>query len=336
MEINTFVQESLAQYQEANHREVALQQEKIDQNRQMLINDLKGELCTELGTELLTALNLQYRIESIRNSEYAVAEFVDGDVPFQIEHTRHYQWRINATVYHDGIFKYTYFDKSDIKKLIGELKVNLGAAIALVRQQRTAEQQKSEQDRLARIERDAQIERQREAERIKHEQQAAAEQQKHERLSTIVDSRRRYALDHLWRWPEGYVLTYYHLRWCTGSYYQDAEYQADYDSGYTLTDSLDSAHYIIVYAPYGGKPRTLRLSPEIHKPIWERLTATSVADLPDGLKHDAELRIDGIEKSFSVTVREHLFHEREGRVYSEVLIEDGLPADWIQNWIDAR
>lgn len=133
------------------------------------------------------------------------------------------------------------------------------------------------------------------------QQQAVAQQQKEQELRELEDAQAcanelavalSVARNDLWQWPEGVTMRLYKWRWQTGA---DSEGNCDYDEGYSLSYQLDEFGYVLLL----NGMRELRLIPEVHRPVVERLTLDSVEALVNlshatSLYTTKRLKIDGM------------------------------------------
>lgn len=143
-----------------------------------------------------------------------------------------------------------------------------------------------------------------------------------EMMSQRIDAART----DLWRWRNHAEITFYQLRWNTGGWssFEDGA-KFDYSVSYTITDELDERGYITVFGTYAA--RAIKLDMEAHKPTWERLTASSIEQLPFDLKRKIELRIDGIGYENGLLV--YRKHDSVTPAVGEV------PVEWVQRVVTA-
>lgn len=124
------------------------------------------------------------------------------------------------------------------------------------------------------------------------------------RLASVVASLEQAAASGLWVWPVGATITYHRLTYCIGGHVDDdGTTGATFADGYTATDRLDADGYITLEAwrecswRWTSRPaRRLRLIPEAHKPVFERLVARSIDDLPAALRESVTVEIRDIAR----------------------------------------
>lgn len=120
-----------------------------------------------------------------------------------------------------------------------------------------------------------------EQQRIREEYQAAlaadAENRRH------IEAERQAWMAEQWYWPDGIAVTLYHWEWCIAPAGEDGG--AEYARRFSITDTPDADGYVLFVSDRYNYEASIRLAPE-SLPMVERLTVSSVADLPDVLKQD--------------------------------------------------
>lgn len=270
---------------DAQRQREAEQAARAATERQALINAVQAHLDAEPQHEVLEALGLlvgydEQHTYTIGRLTSVMATFQDGQAAdtftIRLEHER----GRDAEQTH---WTLVYFGSSQIVPL-GRLVPTVLAAVGERRAARaeTARERARQDAQYARAQ-------------AQYEQREAAQAQARARLETENEALVAEATAHAWAWPAHTTLTYYRATWCTGLARDvDGACYAQQDSGYTHQDQLDAHGYLRLEEERFTTPRLLRLRAEHHLPIFERLEATDVADLPSQLLERVEIGLPRI------------------------------------------
>lgn len=166
------------------------------------------------------------------------------------------------------------------------------------------------------------------------EQVAAAQQVDQEIRAKLAELKATTPLS--WAWKPGATITFYVMSWATGAVAgEGGEISADYDAEYTLVDELDEHGYITVINER-GEERTIKLDMIAHKPVWQRLTASSIEGIPQALTRKEYATLPGvtaeIEWGYDDVRRVKSYHYAEN---DKELVEIGvLPVQWVRGLVD--
>lgn len=136
----------------------------------------------------------------------------------------------------------------------------------------------------------------------------------------------------LWQWKPGAVLVYYKLTYTTGvGVDRDGEIVVDSDSAYTLSDAHGG--YLTVHPTWNpSATRQIKLDLNAHKPVFERLSAASIEDLPDALLEDAFIDIPGVKR---VWISDDEYRWQYAAQHVERVRLTRLPFAWLRERIDS-
>lgn len=292
---------------------------------------------TELGADFLAALGVRYEPTKMSGKPSGVAKWTDteSDTAWSImfyNGSALSGWKMFAQARQAPraeVFSHT----TGAGNLRDTLLVGIGTARAWAVKQaeasakRLAEAQRIEADTAAR---------EREARQQRAAQEAAAviaDQEIRAELATMVAS-----APPRWTWKAGATLTLYVMTWVCGAAITDeGDPTFDYDEAYTATDALDAGGYITVRTRY-NEAREIKLDPRIHKPIWERITAQSVADLPSELTVMQKVHLKGVYAEYdyssdtAAVLRYGYAEDAESFVLADVAL---LPVAWVRDLVDA-
>ena len=137
----------------------------------------------------------------------------------------------------------------------------------------------------------------------------------------------------LWQWPEGVQITFYRVRWLTAPAGAGEGSSPDYDHGFTTGHELGPDGRLELHATrnWNGHEtgdRVVYLFPLAHLPVFEELTASSIADLPDPLRLPVRARVQ------RAWVRHHALQTNHG--YEDPEDVGKLPVTWVRALAEAQ
>lgn len=158
----------------------------------------------------------------------------------------------------------------------------------------------------------------------------------HQEILAKIETVKTATLSSAWAWREGVTFNLYVLTYCTAAIRDDEGDNAiEYRSVYTATDVLDERGYITVYDNLRNfQSEMIRLTPAYHKPVWERLTVSSVDDLPHLLRDDLRFTVTGIRRE--PEYKGDLFVYDEGSFVERTAARYAVPVQWVRDLVDAR
>jgi hypothetical protein len=131
----------------------------------------------------------------------------------------------------------------------------------------------------------------------------------HQRLMELLTEKKSQTASEMWWWPEGVTVEISHMEYCKGSYQdEDEEPQFDYAGGWTASSSLDSQGRTRIEAhraPYSTRvssARVVQLMADVHRPVWQVSQVSSVDELPDALRQEVNISLEGV-----VLLRNHAY-----------------------------
>ena len=298
IDLDTLADQTLAQYH--RHQQQDKQRKEHEQARldQQAIASLQALIATEIGPELLAALNIKYVVQSDRHSRRIEALVHYATVTWHISQDfSHYsssswRWHISATRDENG---YNYCESNlthdaDPQMLQTILLLHFGQRRVQLRKEEQDATERVQQQLLAEAEAREASER-REREHIEQIERASEEDADLRAAMLLLKQQTQEAM---WHWPEGVEIPIYHITYTT-AYSEDEGLCTE--SGWTSTDHLGSDGYIRIEAaktsPWSNadEAREIKLEPEIHRPIWERRFVGSVKALPSALREETSVSI---------------------------------------------
>ena len=115
------------------------------------------------------------------------------------------------------------------------------------------------------------------------------------------------------------------------------------EGGWTGTGQLDEHGYLrlepakLYSWSKASEPRTIKLSPAIHLPIWERWTVGSVDELPGELREDVIVSLPGVVARRDEELDAGFRLTRDEGAYSEDCYQKCIgrvPLAWIRALVD--
>ena len=340
--VDTLAAQTLTLSRQHQERERQREEDRIQQQDQQAIAVFKTLLETEVDADLLAALSVTYEAHHERNDVPQIAAvFSYAGVAWHLSQEwqrqpGEWRWTIRAT--HPG-----YSSRSSLYDLSTAaspqaLRTTLFLKLGERREQLLREEHEAteRQRRQQQAEEEAQAMREREARR-RASRRARAEQE-HTYWKEHLDALKQEALERMWCWPEELRISLYHVSYCAGIRRgEDDEPVLERASGWTGTDQLDEHGYLRLEPTKSSswgrttEPRTIKLSPAMHLPIWERWTVGSVDELPGELVEEVMVSLPGVvarrdedlDDGFRLT-REDCYRECIGCV----------PLGWIRALVD--
>jgi hypothetical protein len=344
--LDTLADQTLALYRQHRQRERQREEDRMRQQDQQAIAVFKTLLETEVEADLLAALSVTYEAHHERNDVPQIAAvFSYAGVEWHISQEwqrqpGEWRWAIRATRHGSCSSLYDLSTAASPQTLRTTLLLKLGERREqLLREEHEATERKRRQQQA---EEEAHAMQEQEAQ--KRALRRARAEQEHTSWKEQLDALKQEALEQLWQWPDGMRVSLYQVTYCAGiGRGEDDEPVLERAGGWTRADHLDEHSYLRLEPtkPYSWskttEPRTIKLSPTIHLPIWERWTVGSVDELPSELGEEVIVSLPGVvarrdedlETGFRLTrveqtSREDCYQECIGRV----------PLAWIRTLVD--
>jgi len=341
--IDTLADQTLALYRQHQQREHQREEDRMRQQDQQAIAVFKTLLETEVETDLLAALSVTYEAHHERNDVPQIAAvFSYAGVEWHVsqEWTRQpgeWRWAIHATRHGSRSSLYDLSTVASPQELGTTLFLKLGER----REQLLREEQEAteRQRRQQQAEEEAQAMQEREVQKRALRRVQAV--QEHRYWSAQLDALQHEALQQLWRWPDNMRISLYQVTYGAGiGRGEDEELVLERAGGWTGTDQLDVHGYLRLEPikpsswSKATEPRTIKLSPAIHLPIWERWTVGSVDELPSELREEVIVSLPGVvarrdEELVRLTRDEQAYSEDN---YQECI--GRVPLAWIRALVD--
>ena len=346
--VDTLADQALALYRQHQQRERQREEDRVRQQDQQAMAVFKTLLETEVDADLLATLSVTYEAHHERNDvPQTAAVFSYAGVAWHLsqEWTRQpgeWRWAIRAT--HHG-----YGSRSSLSDLSTtaspqELETTLFLKLGERREQLLREEHEAaeRQRRQQQAEEEARAMQEREAQQ--RAARALRATQEHTYWKEHLDALKQEALQQLWRWPDGMRISLYQVSYCAGiGRGEDDEPVLERADGWTGTDQLDEHGYLRLEPTKPSswskttEPRTIKLSPAIHLPIWERWTVRSVEELPSQLREEVMVSLPGVvarrdeelDVGFRLTRDEGAYRED---YYQECI--GHVPLAWIRALVD--
>lgn len=336
MNLDALIAQTYDQYQSEQAAEQAKEQRAKDAAKQEAINVFRASLEAEIGAEMIAALGINMDVDHVNGKWVATGQWVDeqSGTTWRISSSKGLLthtgrpadgWLVNAVgPLNDRWFNHTPSSGNTRDAIL----IGLGTARAKADDIR-AKNARAQADRERQRQQD-------EAERQQASQLRAEQQRVHEEIEALIEEQRIEALSSAWQWPVGKQVTIYVLQYCTGAAFTGENgTEFDYRTVYTTTDQLDEQGYITVYSrPYSSfSEETIRLSMQHHKPTWERLTLSSVEDVPAQiLIDDITCVIPGVRESGRYEDNRFVYDD-SSRLFRKIA-SNAIPAQWLRNLVD--
>jgi hypothetical protein len=348
LHIDTLADQTLALYRQHQQRERQCGEDRMRQQDQQAMAVFKLLLETEVETDLLAALSVTYEAHHEHNDIPQIAAvFSYAGVEWHLSQEwqrqpGEWRWAIHPTQHGYGS-RSSLYDLSTIaspQALRTTLFLKLGERREqLLREEHEAterkrKQQQAEEETHAMQEREAQKRALRRAQAV----------QEHRSWSEQLDALKQGALQRLWRWPEELCISLYHVSYCAGiGRGEDDEPVLEHAGGWTGTDHLDEHGYLRLEPAKPSSwskataPRTIKLSPAIHLPIWERWTVGSVDELPSELREEVIVSLPGVVARRDEDLDAGFRLTRDEQAYSEDYFQECIgrvPLAWVRTLVD--
>ena len=346
--VDTLAEQALALSRRHQQRERQCEEDHMRQQDQQAMAVFKTLLETEVEADLLAALSVTYEAHHEQSDVPRIAAvFSYARVEWRISQEwqrqpGEWRWAIRATHHGYGSRSSLY----DLSTAVSPqaLRTTLFLKLGERREQLLREEHEAteRQRRQQQAEEEAQALQEREAQkRALHRAQAV---QEHRSWSEHLDALKQEAFQQLWRWPEELRISLYHVSYCTGlGRGEDDEPVLERAGGWTGTDQLDEHGYLRLepiksYSwSKATKPRTIKLSPSMHLPIWERWTVGSVDELPGELREEVIVSLPGVVARRDEELDASFRLTRDEGAYSEDYYQEcigHIPLAWIRALVD--
>jgi len=346
--VDTLADQTLARYRQHQQRERQGEEDRMRQQDQQAIAVFKTLLETEVEADLLAALSVTYEAHHEHNDVPQIAAvFSYAGVAWHLSQEwqrqpGEWRWAIRATQHGYGS-RSSLYDLSTAaspQALRTTLFLKLGERREqLLREEHEAtererRQQQAEEEAHAMQEREAQKRALRIAQAVREhrywiEQLAALKQE---------------ALQQLWRWPDKMRISLYQVSYCAGiGRGEDDEPVLEHAGGWIGTDHLDKHGYLRLEPAKPSSwskatgPRTIKLSPAMHLPIWERWTVGSVDELPGELREEVIVSLPGVVARRDEDLDAGFRLTRDEQAYSEDYYQECIgrvPLAWVRTLVD--
>src|SRR5215469_3636353 len=168
--------------------------------------------------------------------------------------------------------------------------------------------------------------------------------QEHCYWSEQLDALKQEALQQLWRWPDKIRISLYQVTYGAGiGRGEDDEPVLEHTGGWTGTDHLDEHGYLRLEPAKPSswskatEPRTIKLSPAMHLPIWEWWTVGSVDELPGELREEVIISLPGVVARRYEDLDAGFRFTRDEQAYREDYYQECIgrvPLAWIRALVD--
>lgn len=308
-------------------------------SRQHAIDTFAAALEEEIGADLVNMLGIEYEVVNTNLGGYLLvsAHFNESGSPFIItRQDNNVNWHVESRYRPEWSADWSKTCPRRKKGEDSEFRVWLLVGIGIMREKKAEADAKAEAKRVADAEREKEQNlRRAEQERAKNER-LDAELTIHREIESEVEKSLAAARAAMWTWKAGVTITYYELSFCTGITYNDGEVSSDYETGWCAESALDADGFI-TFQPtwaYDRTPKTVKLDMSVHKPVWERLTAACVEDLPARLRQNVEIQMPGVTWFWSDSGKQLLSYYESGHE-TFMVAENGVPVAWVRELVEA-
>ena len=344
--LDPLADQTLALYRQHRQRERQREEDRMRQQDRQAIAAFKTLLETETEADLLAALSVTYEAHHERSDVPQIAAvFSYAGVEWHLcqewqRQPGEWRWSIRATRHGSCSSLYDLSTAASPQTLRTTLLLKLGERREqLLREEQEATERKRRQQQA---EGEAHAMQEREAQ--KRALRSVRAEQEHTSWKEQLDALKQVALEHLWQWPDGMRVSLYHVTYCAGiGRGEDDEPILEREGGWTRIDHLDEHGYLRLETtkPYSWskatEPRTVKLSPAIHLPIWERWTIGSVDELPSELREEVIVSLPGVVARRDEDLETGFRLTRVEQAYSEDYYQECLglvPLAWIRTLVD--